>query len=110
LIESTKINFKLDSKFIDEDYIGKFIKKLDITDSYLYPLDKRFKTFEELNIAIKAFKESKNNRSAINKNKRYAINKNKRSAINTVGLCVRKYSTTIKNINFKDTTINNESI
>lgn len=56
LIQSTKINFELDVKFLNIDYVDNFYKKLKASDSINYPLDKRFKTLEELSIAIELYK------------------------------------------------------
>jgi hypothetical protein len=56
LIESTKLNFSLDSKFVDDKYIDTFFNKLKTSDLINYPLYNRFKSFEEVCTAIEVYK------------------------------------------------------
>lgn len=110
LIETTKINFKLDSNFLDEDYINNFYGKLKTSDLNNYSLDKRFKSFEELCIAIEAYRTKGTKVSGLKSKKK---NLNRSNKINTAGLGVRKYSSwdgPTQNIKFKDSTMNDESI
>jgi DNA-dependent RNA polymerase len=105
LIETTKVNFELDVKFLDQEYLDIFLKKLYTLDLKNYPLEKRFKSFEEFCIALKTYKSK-----VYGLKKSQIKNLNRSNKKNTAGLGVRKYSTTIKYIKFKDSTMNDESI